>query len=183
MKRRSTIPTLATLAAVAFIGIVSAAAPYPALAGGATQISGVGLFDEADECDSASVGADFALLMSGDLEGCLYTFIDTDQSSPSGTYRETATELFVASGSRRVRNDLPLRGEVRGRGEPLRRNLRALSTSHRGGQRNVQLRGRRRAAFLQGRRRIWNIPLQGPPTVLKAPSSPSGRGRLVFVRR
>jgi hypothetical protein len=66
--------------------MVSAAAPSPALAGGATQISGVAFFDEADACDSASVGADFALLMSGDLEGCLYTFVDTARSSPSGTY-------------------------------------------------------------------------------------------------
>jgi hypothetical protein len=41
MKRRLTILTLATLALAAFIGMVSAAAPSPALAGGATQISGV----------------------------------------------------------------------------------------------------------------------------------------------
>jgi hypothetical protein len=97
MKRRLTILTLATLALAAFIGMVSAAAPSPALAGGATQISGVAFFDEADACDSASVGADFALLMTGDLDGCLYTFVETAESSPSGTYRETGTELFVAS--------------------------------------------------------------------------------------
>lgn len=97
MKRRLTILALATLAVAAFIGMVSAAAPSQALAGGATQISGVAFFDEADTCDSASVGADFALLMTGDLEGCLYTFVETSQSSPSGTYRETGTELFVAS--------------------------------------------------------------------------------------
>jgi hypothetical protein len=35
--------------------------------------------------------------MSGDLEGSLYTFVQTAKSSPSGTYRETGTELFVAS--------------------------------------------------------------------------------------
>jgi hypothetical protein len=97
MKRRLAILTLATLAVAALIGMVSAAAPSPALAGGATQISGVAFFDEADTCDSASVGADFALLMTGDLEGCLYTFVETSESSPSGTYRETGTELFVAS--------------------------------------------------------------------------------------
>jgi hypothetical protein len=94
MKRRLTILTLTTLAVVAFIGVVSAA---PALAGGATQISGVGFLDEDDVCDSASVGADFALVMTGDLEGCLYTFVQTAESSPSGTYRETGTELFVDS--------------------------------------------------------------------------------------
>jgi hypothetical protein len=96
MKRRLTILTLTTLAIVAFISVASTA-PSPALAGGATQISGVGFFDEDDLCDSGSVGADFALIMTGDLEGCLYTFVETAESSPSGTYRETGTELFVDS--------------------------------------------------------------------------------------
>jgi hypothetical protein len=96
MKRRLTILTLTTLAIVAFISVASTA-PSPALAGGATQISGAGFFDEADVCDSGSMGADFALIMTGDLEGCLYTFVDTAESSPSGTYRETGTELFVDS--------------------------------------------------------------------------------------
>ena len=74
------------------------AAPSPALAGGATQISGDAVLDELDTCDSASEGADYALLMHGALEGCLYTFVDDEtQSSPSGTYLETGTELFVAS--------------------------------------------------------------------------------------
>jgi hypothetical protein len=96
MKRRLTILTLTTLAAVALIGVVWTA-PSPALAEGATQISGVAVLDEADECDSGSVGADFALIMDGDLQGCLYTFVESAESSPSGTYRETGTELFVAS--------------------------------------------------------------------------------------
>ena len=96
MKRRLTILALTTLAVVALFSVV-ATTPSPALAGGATQISGVGVFDEDDTCDSASVGADFALIMSGDLDGCLYTFVETSESSPSGTYRETGTELFVAS--------------------------------------------------------------------------------------
>jgi hypothetical protein len=90
MIRRGTMLAAATLLALIL------AAPA-ALAGGATQISGVTFFDEADTCDSASVGADFALLMTGDLDGCLYTFVQSTQSSPSGTYRETGTELFVAS--------------------------------------------------------------------------------------
>src|ERR671910_2594113 len=96
MKRRLTILTLTTLAAVALIGVVSTA-PSPALAEGATQISGEAVLDEADTCDSASVSADYALLMTGDLDGCLYTFVQTQESSPSGTYRETGTETFVAS--------------------------------------------------------------------------------------
>jgi hypothetical protein len=77
--------------------VVVSTAPSPAFAAGATQISGVAFFDEDDICDSGSVGADFALIMTGDLEGCLYTFIETAQSSPSGTYRETGRELFVDS--------------------------------------------------------------------------------------
>jgi hypothetical protein len=92
MIRRGTVLVAATLLALIL------AAPA-ALAGGATQISGVAFFDGADTCDSASVGADFALIMTGDLDGCLYTFIETSESSPSGTYRETGTELFVASDS------------------------------------------------------------------------------------
>ena len=35
--------------------------------------------------------------MHGYLEGCLYTAPDPYVSSPSGTYRETGTELFVGS--------------------------------------------------------------------------------------
>jgi hypothetical protein len=97
MKRRLTLLTLTTLAAVAFISVASTA-PSPALAEGATQISGVAFFDEGGACDDPDgAGADFALIMTGDLEGCLYTFIETAESSPSGTYRETGTELFVAS--------------------------------------------------------------------------------------
>jgi hypothetical protein len=72
------------------------AAPSPALAGGATQISGVAFFEEPGECvDPEGVGDDYALDMDGDLEGCLYTFVETADCSPSGTYRETGTELFV----------------------------------------------------------------------------------------
>src|SRR5215210_4175129 len=100
MKRRSTILTLTTLAAVALIGVVWTA-PSPALAEGATQISGDARFAETGECvdpDGPGAGADYALVMTGDLEGCLYTFVDPGaESSPSGTYRETGTETFVAS--------------------------------------------------------------------------------------
>ena len=72
------------------------AAPSPERAGGATQISGLGSYDA--RCDPTSVeDADYAILMTGDLEGCLYTFVETAESSPSGTYRETGTELFVGS--------------------------------------------------------------------------------------
>ena len=63
---------------------------------GATQISGIGYFDEVGECNSSlGQGSDFALIMTGDLAGCLYVFIDEYECSPSGTYREQGRELFV----------------------------------------------------------------------------------------
>ena len=98
MKRRLTILTLTTLAAVALIGVVWTA-PSPALAEGATQISGDAFFPDPGECDDPPEGvvSDYAVVMTGDLEGCLYTFVETTESSPSGTYRETGTERFVAS--------------------------------------------------------------------------------------
>ena len=101
MKRRLPILTLTTLVAVALIGVVSTA-PSPALAGGATQISGVASFDDpaVGECASPpeGVASDYPpLVMTGGLDGCLYTDILTTESSPSGTYRETGTELFVGS--------------------------------------------------------------------------------------
>src|SRR5919112_6421338 len=102
MERRLTILTLTTLAIVAFISVASTA-PSPALAEGATQISGVGFYaDDARvhvTCDDPEgEGAEYALVMRGDLEeGCLYAFVETAVSSPSGTYREMGTETFVAS--------------------------------------------------------------------------------------
>jgi hypothetical protein len=97
MKRRLTILTLTTLAAVALIGVVWTA-PSPAFAGGATQISGDAVLDEAEPPVCAPVmGYEYALVMDGDLVGCLYTHVKTAKSSPSGTYRETGTELFVGS--------------------------------------------------------------------------------------
>jgi hypothetical protein len=73
------------------------AATTPVSAQEVTRISGVGYFDVDDECDSGSVGADFALIMTGDLEGCLYVFVETSEYTPSGTYMETGTELFVSA--------------------------------------------------------------------------------------
>lgn len=64
---------------------------------GATQISGVGYYATTGECDYVSQGAAFALKMTGDLQGCLYTFIDDFECSPSGTYREEGREYFVGT--------------------------------------------------------------------------------------
>ena len=92
---RRTILLMATMALTLLV------ASGVALAGGATQISGVATYADPGECvDPEGAGATYVPLdMTGDLEGCLYTFVDEDatQSSPSGTYRETGYEIFVAS--------------------------------------------------------------------------------------
>lgn len=64
---------------------------------GATQIDGIGYYAEVAECDFPAEGADFALRLSGDLEGCLYVFVESYECSPSGTYRETGSEYFVGT--------------------------------------------------------------------------------------
>ncbi|WP_276501243.1 hypothetical protein [Terrimonas pollutisoli] len=64
---------------------------------GATQISGVAFFDATDECNSPGQGAAYAISMTGDIEGCLYTFVDDFECSPSGTYREVGREHFVGT--------------------------------------------------------------------------------------
>lgn len=94
MQRRFSL-ALTALAVVALISVVLTV-PSPALDGGATQIAGIGFFAETGECtDPEGNGSDFALRMTGDLEGCLYIFVETGACSPSGTYRETGTETFV----------------------------------------------------------------------------------------
>ena len=87
------------LAGTLALAIALVAAPTPAFAGGATQISGVAVYDDPGECvDPEGADATYVPLdMTGDLEGCLYTFVEDSKSSPSGTYRETGTEVFVGS--------------------------------------------------------------------------------------
>lgn len=90
---------LVLMSSVAFMGFVS-----PALADGAVQISGMGEFAAPGECsdivtDADGDAADFALKLTGDLGGCLYTFVDAFRCDPSGTYHESGTELYVADGS------------------------------------------------------------------------------------
>lgn len=67
------------------------------LAQGATQISGIGYYDAGGECNTAGEGATFSLVLTGDLEGCLYTFVDEYDCSPGGTYMEIGREYFVGT--------------------------------------------------------------------------------------
>ncbi|MEO6684099.1 MAG: hypothetical protein ABIN48_14850 [Ginsengibacter sp.] len=66
-------------------------------AGGAMQISGVGFFPTAGECETLIEGTTYTVKMTGDLQGCLYVFIDDYECSPSGTYREQGREYFVGT--------------------------------------------------------------------------------------
>jgi len=97
MKGRSTVLPLTTVALVT-LGVAFAASS-PVHAGDATRIGGVGYFADpaAGECidDAEGNGSDFALRMTGDLEGCHYVFVAEYECSPSGTYRERGTEIFV----------------------------------------------------------------------------------------
>jgi hypothetical protein len=61
---------------------------------GTAQISGVGFYATTEECSDVE-GYDYAVRMTGDLQGCLYAFIDEFECSPSGTYREEGREYFV----------------------------------------------------------------------------------------
>ena len=64
---------------------------------GAEQISGTASYDPSDACNAASQGATFSLIMTGDLQGCLFTYVDDYKCSPSGTYREVGREYFVGT--------------------------------------------------------------------------------------
>ena len=75
----------------------------PVNAAGTTQISGSGYYDDAagTECGAPPAGFDSypGLVLSGDLEGCLFTDVlgSRFHEAPSGIYIETGRELIVAS--------------------------------------------------------------------------------------
>jgi len=97
MRRRLTVLAISAVALMA-LGVVSTMGPS-VYASGATRIGGIGYFADPSlgECvdDAEGNGSDFALRMTGDLEGCHYVFIADWECSPSGTYRERGTEIFV----------------------------------------------------------------------------------------
>ena len=65
---------------------------------GATQISALGVYATTDECSSSQgQGAAYIVKLAGDINGCLYAFIDDFDCSPSGTYREEGRELFIGT--------------------------------------------------------------------------------------
>ena len=67
------------------------------------QISGTAVYDmSGSTCSGPPVGYDDfvsypGLVMSGRLQGCLYTKVDTHEETPSGVYLEVGREVFVGS--------------------------------------------------------------------------------------
>lgn len=101
MKRRLTILALTALAVVALISVVLMT-PSLTHADGAQQIRGTAI-DGTNTCDSQADDVDdpttFPLLFpmeEGGLNGCLYTYAESSEGSPSGTYRERGHEIFVS---------------------------------------------------------------------------------------
>jgi hypothetical protein len=90
-----------SLYALTFLAVLSVAfaVPTPASADGAEQISGIAYFDAAGDCaDPEGAGSDFGVIMTGDLEGCLYIFVESATCTPSGVYLESGSEIFVGQG-------------------------------------------------------------------------------------
>ncbi|MCB0030526.1 MAG: hypothetical protein KDE28_21590 [Anaerolineales bacterium] len=89
---------VAVAAVVAFLALA-----LPVQAAGMTQFAGVGYIPGPGDCTDEVTGPagqapDFATLMTGDLEGCVYVFVESFECSPSGTYRESGTETYVITG-------------------------------------------------------------------------------------
>ena len=84
--------------AVAVAASVLAVLAMPASAG-TTKVSGPGVFDT--EClppagnPPVNLGTYDPIDLSGNLDGCWYTYVSTSRTNPSGTYVEQGTELFV----------------------------------------------------------------------------------------
>jgi hypothetical protein len=81
---------------VVLAAIVLSLLVVPVRADGATQVSGIGYFDVNGECDDIGFeDSDFAAILTGDLEGCFYVFVETMECRPSGTYFETGIDIYV----------------------------------------------------------------------------------------
>jgi hypothetical protein len=81
---------------VTILMLLALAIPSTALAKGATQISGTAYWPIGDQCtDPEGAGSSYAVLMTEDLNGCLYTFVETAVCSAGGVYHETGNEIFV----------------------------------------------------------------------------------------
>ena len=88
----------ATVSGVVATALVVAVATAMA---GNTQVSGSGVYAEActppaGAGDAPADTGDYpVLVLEGSLVGCWYTYVEAARSTPSGSYQETGTELFV----------------------------------------------------------------------------------------
>ena len=78
--------------------LVLGCSALPASAG-TTQVSGIGVFNNACQPPAGSLPADLGdyppIDLSGSLDGCWYTYVSKSQFNPGGTYQEKGTEIFV----------------------------------------------------------------------------------------
>ena len=62
------------------------------------QISGGAFYDTTHQCPGLAGFTSYApLVLTGSLEGCLYTNVETTKLTPSGVYLESGEEVFVGS--------------------------------------------------------------------------------------
>jgi hypothetical protein len=99
---RSTLRKKTERLGIVFVSVVGMMTALATPASAATnQISGVGVYDTAGECPDPPPGyeafVDVILVLTGSLDGCLYTDIVTtkDNGTPSGVYQERGEEVFV----------------------------------------------------------------------------------------
>jgi len=113
MKRWLTIFTIAALAMVAYLSFVMA--PTPVNAGDSDMVTGTGFVPVGNECDVSnappSPNDTLAVLnmnVTGDLDGCLYSYVLWSTGELRGSYREIGIDIFVG--------DLYHEGELVGSG-------------------------------------------------------------------
>ena len=86
-----------TMTRLLVLGMLAALA-MPANAG-TTQVSGIGVFDNACQPPVGNPPADpgdyAPINLSGSLVGCWYTYVSESKFNRSGTYQERGTEIFV----------------------------------------------------------------------------------------
>jgi hypothetical protein len=80
-----------TLIALATLISVALTVASPVYAEGSTQIYGVGFFNDG-RCVLGD--ADYVNVLEGDLDGCLYVYVEFAKCSPGDIYRERGTNIF-----------------------------------------------------------------------------------------
>lgn len=95
MKKRLDTKRMAALVSALLLTLV-VAVPANAGGNGSTQISGIGYPDVGGDC--TELPFDYAIVMTGDLVGCVYGVITSSKGpGPSGVYKERGDETFVGS--------------------------------------------------------------------------------------